>query len=485
MLLGLDLGTTNVKALITDLAGRPLGEGSCPVRLYHVADAGVEQDIEEIWQAVVSAIRGATRSVAPSGIKAVGVSSQGGAMQMLDDRGRPLSRVISWLDPRGRPFDEALNAELGHDWFAKRIGHKGSGLAIGQLLRLRAEQAGLLAEAHCVGFVGDIVVSRLCGRAGHDGTSCGLTLLYNPALHDYDPDVLRRLEMTAGQLPALLSPRQTAGQLLPAVAHQTGLPQGIPVSTAIHDQYAAALATRAVSAGTVMVGTGTAWVLLAVGPRLLPPVTNRAFACHHVVDGLWGQILSLGNGGSALTGALELTDGDDKSPQEIDRLLESTSPGRDGLLCWPVLASDAGLALDTRGQLSKLGWSHQPGRLLRAVLEGLAFELRRQVGFLHQAGLPAERLVLGGAAAASLITPQILAAVTGLPVVCAGPYGASPLGAAILARGLLEPTASLADLAKEMAPELRRIEVGPAAPMYDEQFTHYLRSQPSLQPQST
>ena len=86
----------------------------------------------------------------------------------------------------------------------------------------------------------------------------------------------------------------------------TGLRAGIPVSAAIHDQYASALGTGAVRAGTVMVGTGTAWVLLAVNDRLAAPVIDEAFVCHHVVDGLCGQILSLVNGGSAFTWALHL-----------------------------------------------------------------------------------------------------------------------------------------------------------------------------------
>src|SRR5512142_918679 len=98
MLLGLDLGTTNVKALVTDSAGRRLGEGACGVRLYQAGAGGVEQNIEEIWSATLTAITKAVRSVGPEGIQAVGVSSQGGALQVLDAQGRSAGRVISWLD---------------------------------------------------------------------------------------------------------------------------------------------------------------------------------------------------------------------------------------------------------------------------------------------------------------------------------------------------------------------------------------------------
>ena len=80
MLLGLDLGTTNVKALVTGLDGRPVARGSCGIGLYRRADGAAEQDLEEIWRAALAAIQQATRGLGSSDVKAIGVSSQGGAM---------------------------------------------------------------------------------------------------------------------------------------------------------------------------------------------------------------------------------------------------------------------------------------------------------------------------------------------------------------------------------------------------------------------
>jgi xylulokinase len=480
MLLGLDLGTTNVKALVTDRDGQPLAQGSSPIQLFHVGEGGVEQDIDEIWAATLSAMQQATRPVDPAGIRAIGVSSQGGALLLLDAQGRPLRRVVSWLDQRGRPCDDALTAEFGREWFVQRIGHGRSGLAIGQLLRLRRESPGLLDAPNRVGFVGDVIVSRLCGRAAHDGTSCGLTLLHNPALRDYDPELLRRLGIRADQLPALLSPRDAAGRLLPGVATDTGLRAGTPVSIAIHDQYAAALGTGAVRSGTVMVGAGTAWVLLAVSDRLAAPVIDDAFVCNHVVAGLSGQIVSLVNGGSALMWALELMGLAGKAPADIERLLESSPPACEGLSFWPFLTpyGAAGLAAGTRGRLSGLQLSHRPAHVARAVVEGLAFELNRHLDFLRKAEARIEKLVMGGVAAASHVTPQILADVTGLPLACLTASEGSLLGAAIIARGLLEPRSSLAELAEAMVPPARRVEPGANALFYQKRFKEYLRSLP-------
>jgi xylulokinase len=480
MLLALDLGTSHVKALVTDARGRPLGRGSCPVPLFRLPGGGVEQEIEEIWQAALGAMGQALNAVPAGGIKAIGVSSQGGAMQVLDPDGRPLGRVISWLDQRGRPFDETLNAELGRDWFLQRIVHGGAWLSIGQILRLRQERPGTVDAPNRLGFVGDVVVGRLCGRAAHDGTSAALTLLYDPVQRTYDADLLARLGLRASQLPALLPPGEPAGGLRPAWARLTGLRAGIPVSAAVHDQYASALATGAVRAGTVMVGTGTAWVLLAVGDRLPVPVNHDALVSHHVVSGLWGQILSMVNGGSALDWALELLGLEGGDRAAVDELLGAAPAGSEGVVFWPFLTpfGATGLAPGARGRLSGLQLAHRPAHVVRAVVEGLAYELNRHLGFLRKVAQPIHQLVLGGGAAGSAVTPQIVADVTGLPLSCFAASEASLAGAAVIARGLLEPGQPLGGLAEAMLPPSRRVEPGAQASVYQGQYRRYLASLP-------
>jgi sugar (pentulose or hexulose) kinase len=227
MFLGLDLGTTHVKAILADSTGRVLSRASAPVKIFHVGQEGVEQDIEEIWAAALRAIREAAAGA--SAVQAIGVSSQGGAMQMMAPGGRPVGRVISWMDGRGRPYDEEITRRLGGHWFAEHVGHGRSGIAIGQLLRLRKERAEVAAPQNRVCFVGDAVVERLCGCGAHDATSLSIALLFNPRLRAADADVLRELGIREDQLPALLSPRTAAGSLRREAAETARLPAGLPV----------------------------------------------------------------------------------------------------------------------------------------------------------------------------------------------------------------------------------------------------------------
>jgi xylulokinase len=314
-----------------------------------------------------------------------------------------------------------------------------------------------------------------------------LTLLYNPELCSWDPELLQRLQLDPRQLPDLISPRAMAGGLRADVARETGLRAGIPVSAAVHDQYASALGSGVVRAGTVMVGTGTAWVLLAVNDRLAAPVIDEAFVCNHVVEGLCGQILSLVNGGSSLTWALNLTGLSGKEHGEIETLLESTQPGSAGLGFWPFLVSGgvSGLAPGTKGRLAGLQLSHRAADILRAVIEGLAFELNRYLGFLRASDWPVMQLVLGGGAAHSRITTQIIADATGVPLACMENSETSLLGAAILARGLVEARTSLAELASAMVPPTRLVEPGAETPFYQDKYEQYLSSLPLQQSRPT
>ena len=366
------------------------------------------------------------------------------------------------------PGCENMSIEVVPDWPSGRSCVSASNAHSGSTLATALDLSGTSSCPACA------------GRAAQDGTSCGLTMLYNPEQRSYDQELLARLGVSAGQLPELLSARETAGGLLATVSAATGLPAGIPVSAAVHDQYAAALGSGAVQKGTVMIGTGTAWVLLAIHDRLSAPVVDEAFVCHHVVDGVWGQILSLVNGGSAFAWALRLTGMDGHGSDEIESLLASASPGCDGLRCWPYLASGnvAGLSAASLGRLVGLSLRHGPAEFVRSVVEGLGCELNRYLGLLRLADWPVDRIVLCGGAADSLTTSQILADIAGVPLTRVSYRDTSLLGAAILARGLVEPELPLVDMADQMRQASCDICPSVNASLYHEQYRHYVESLP-------
>ena len=188
MLLGLDLGTTNIKATVLNDSGALVAEGAAAVDRFHTADGGAEQDIEQIWDAACQALRQATAEIDTAAIRGIGVSAQGGAIQLLDADDQPLGRVISWMDQRGRPYGEQFTRKLGEQFLASRIGHGVCNCMTAQFFRLREEKPRSLAKPNRVGFVGDMIVGRLCGRRAHEATSLAIVLPYNLrlALHTRD-----------------------------------------------------------------------------------------------------------------------------------------------------------------------------------------------------------------------------------------------------------------------------------------------------------
>jgi sugar (pentulose or hexulose) kinase len=305
-------------------------------------------------------------------------------------------------------------------------------------------------------------------------------MVYNPALRKADPEVLGELDLREDRLPDLLPPTQAAGGLLPEVAAATRLPAGIPVSPAVHDQYASALGGGAIHLGDVMLGTGTAWVLLATTDRPLPPVLDEAIVCTHLIDGLYGQMLSLVNGGSCFSWVLDLLGLRTLKGAQIDEMLGQVSPGSDGLRFWPLLTNGggAGLPAGTSGRLSGLRLSHKAPHILRSVTEGLALELARCLRMLTQRSVAPQRLVMGGGAAASKVTPQIVADAAGLSVACTSAAELSAVGGAVIARAMVEKTLSLAEVSDQMACQTRRVEPGKDRALYERMLEEYIASLP-------
>ena len=462
LFLGLDVGTTNVKAVVVDAEGVHRSSGSMSVPVHFVGADGVEQDLGEIQAAVASAIAEAVRGCGADAprIASIGVSAQGGAMQLVAPDGSPNGPVIGWQDARGRTGGRQVLGRRSPRWFQRRIGSPSVAGCPGQVVRLRAE--GAIDAGTRVGFVGDRIVGWLCGRPAHDATSLSICLFCNPATGREDPDVLSLVGLTPDRLPDLLEVHVPAGGLLPGVAGRLGLRAGLPVGPAVHDQYAAAIGCAAVRPGDVMFGAGTAWVLLAMSERMPRPVEPWSLIGRHAVPGLFGLMVSIGNGGSSFAWARDILGLQGATDAELDALIASAPPGSSGVRFRPLLAplSSARLPPGSAGRLDGIRLHHSRAHVLRSVVEGLACELGWALKDMRAAGVRVERLVMSGRAAGSAVTPGIVADVLGLPVDTVTQPETSASGAAILGRLLVEPGSTLQGLATVMKPRLKRVDAG-------------------------
>ena len=142
MYLGLDLGTTNVKATSDRrFDANRCGRDCRRLSVLPPPTESLEQDIDQIEQAAIQAITEAVATIDPTSVLAIGISSQGGALQLLDTDGKPLERVISWMDQRGHQNDVELVEGQGVDWMVEHTGCNLSSMTLGQLIRLREGRA--------------------------------------------------------------------------------------------------------------------------------------------------------------------------------------------------------------------------------------------------------------------------------------------------------------------------------------------------------
>ena len=321
-------------------------------------------------------------------------------MQLLDPHDKPCGRVISWLDRRGQPFDAELTAELGRS-SSPNISATAPAASPSARSFVSGNKLPNARAAQPIGFVGDVIVGRLCGRRAHDATSLGIAMLYNPWLGRPDPEVLARLGLATNNCPACCPRPTAAGALQQRPRKPIGLPPGIPVSPAIHDQYAASLGAASVEEGDVNFGAGTAWVLLANTGQPGAAGRQRSLRLPHPSAALrpdaFHEERRLGHPlGDVLLGDAAAT------TEQIDMMLEAVPPGSDGLRFWPLLSGGPEIDGFGRegGRLAGITLAHSRNHLVRAVVEGLACELLRHIRLLTDAGLPVSRLVMCGSAAA-------------------------------------------------------------------------------------
>jgi len=439
LLLGLDVGTTATKALLLDLEGEVAASASCSYGLITPRDGWVEQDPEELWSAVVETCRTAMAHVNPvDRVIALSISSQAGTTIPVDTDGQPVSNAISWMDHRAHKQSMQVREAVGGDRIYEVTGwNLGDGLPLLHISWLRQRAPEVFASARYFLFVNDFIVHRLTGQFCMDPSDAGITQLYNLASGQWDADMLEMAGIGLDRLSPMRDSGVVVGQLTDEASHATGLPRSVLVVNGGHDQYCAALGAGVLKRGDVMLSCGTAWVILCLMERFRLDPERLMSISRHVIPGKWGALRSMGGVGACMEWFLDnlWTSDSQNRYEELDRCAGGVPSGSRGLIFFP---SSGGYTRGARGAFIGLTLSHSRDDMARAVMEGVAFELRWMLNDILNTEItgtggrsPVLRMV--GGAAESPIWPKIVADVTGLPVVLPSTTQAASCGAAILA----------------------------------------------------
>ena len=410
--LGIDLGTSQVKALVMMPDGEVLGRGRAGYRVVSPGEGLAETDPAEWWRATVAAVREALAD-ASAGIEvaAVGVDGQMHGVMLADADGAAVRPAILWLDRRAEA-EAARYGELPAE-LTRPLGNQASaGMAGPMLSWLVAHEPDVLRRARWALQPKDWVRMRLTGLAATDPTDASGTLLFDLARGVWADGVIAALGLPAEKLPPVLRATEVAGQLLPGPAGELGLAPGSPVAVGAADT-AAALYAADLGEGDGREG----WALLTVGTGgqwMVPEGEFRPAAGTNLFAAVGGEFYRLApvqNAGVALDwvrGVLGVS----------WRQLYDTArhPWRaDTPVFLPYLARERWDPA-TAGAWEGLSLGHERDDLVRGALEGVAFLLRRRLDDLRAAGHQPEAVLLGGGGATHPAWRQLLADVLALPL---------------------------------------------------------------------
>jgi sugar (pentulose or hexulose) kinase len=497
-IVGLDVGTTVAKAVLFDISGVELCVAAQAYRLQTPQPGRAELEPDDIWQAVVRVLRDVV-SAAPPGIRirAIALATQGGTLVPCRADGRPTYRAITWMDGRSKDLVARWRAESVADRVRRVCGWSPQpGLPLPSIGWLRQDRPGVFAATERFLSVNDFLAQRLTGRAATNPSMAGEMLLTDVSTGEWSEELCSLVGIEPGRLSPILPSTAPLGQIQPEVSRLTGLAPEMVVVNGGQDHSCEALALGMTATGAGLLACGTAWVIngIAESPSV-DAIPASMDLNYHVVPGRWVASQFLGGLGACLEWWLNQCSGLGTqtgvhagaqvgaqqccAPTKwaaFNAALEGTTPGCGGLLYLPQPGARQAQGALRHGGFLGLRLDHSWADMGRAMLEGAAYELRWALEHLRRAGLAMEQMWMVGGAAQSPIWPQIVADVSGLPVLLSQYSHGPALGAAILAGAGLGIFDSVAAAQAHFQVSARRIEPeGAHAPVYDRQFAAYQR----------
>ena len=498
LLIGLDIGTTSVKAGVFEASGRQLAAVGQEYRIDHPAPDRAEIDAETYWEATVVAVRRAlvVAEADPARVAAMAVSSQGETVVPVDANGRALGPAVVWLDNRAVIEARELAERFGDALIYDRTGVPSvtPTWTACKLLWWRRHEPGLFAATRHFLLVEEFILQRLSGRFVSEGGVQSTSLLYDIRSHGWWDAMLEAVGIGPERLPELVLPGAIVGTLSTEAASALGLPPGVLVVAGGMDQGAGAVGVGNLGSGVVSESTGGALTLQASVERHGgDPTRQTPVYVHSAVDRyLYCPVCP--TGGMALTwfrdqfGAEEVARAAGQERSAYDLLTElaaAVKPGADGLTMLPHLmgAFSPEYEPEASGVFYGFTLHHGKPHFVRAVLEAVAFMLRRNLELLAGVGAHAAEVRSHGGGSRSALWNQIKADACGLPVVTLQGDDAAVRGDAMIAGVAAGIFPDLSAACSAMVMVKDRYEPDPATrTAYDDAYGQYLRLFEALRP---
>lgn len=414
-----DVGTSAVKAGVFTADGRRLGYGAAPAASSRPRPGWSEQPAALVWQATVGACRQALAQAGSPEITAVAVTGARGSVALGDRNGALLTDFITWQDRRAIDQAAAAGARIDPGRFRRTTGARmEASLWLPRLLWLIEHRPDLVAAAGCVVTPQAFVIGKLgAGQWPAEWSAAAYSGLFDIVDHCWHEEMLDTFGVPARLMPAVAPPGTEAGLTSLAAAKETGLPPRVPVVLAAADGPCAELGCGVVEPGRLICYLGTALSVAGPVERPLEDPSGSLMVAPGSTEGRY-RMLALGMAGSSVLDWYATLVGRPVLDR-LDALVEASEPGAGGSRFIPALAG-AGAphwSAEARGAFQGLGFSHTEADLVRAILEGVAFECFWMIEALRAFGFDPAGLRVTGGGSRSRAWTQLIADVVGTDIV--------------------------------------------------------------------
>ncbi len=474
LVIGLDCSTTACKAIAWDRQGKPAASSRHPLPMLKPQPTWHEQPVESWWEGTQQVLRQLAEQIDPARIAGMAISVQRETFVTEDEQGKPLQNAFLWMDERAREVLSILEQEYGKESFHRETGKPlSANLTAAKLVWLREKQPESFQRIGRVLDVHAFLAEKLTGKCVTAWGCADPTGLFDMIHNTWDAALINSIGLPLEVMPEALPSGSKIGSLTAEAAGLTGLPEGLPLFAGLGDGQAAGLGINVTQANETYLNLGTAVV---TGTHTDQYLTDTAFRTmysgepdRYVLETvLLGGTYTISWFTDTFAGNQPRGEQGSKSPEMVWEAEAARLPaGAQGLMLVPYWNSVMNPYWDAAASGMVVGWRgiHTLAHLYRAILEGIAFELRLHVSGVETAlGHPLERFIAVGGGANSTLWRQIIADVTGRPVARADAPEASALGAGILAawgagwfESVSEAAQSMAQISpKVLQPDLRQ-----------------------------
>ena len=418
---GLDVGTSAVKAIAISPAGEVLARAEEAYPLLTPRPGWSEQDPERWWEAA----RDALDRLALRDVGGIGLSGQMHGLVALDADRRVLRPAILWNDQRTGQECRAIEERVGRERLVELTGNRAlTGFTAPKLLWVRNNEPDVYRRIAHVVLPKDYVRLRLTGELAMDAADASGTLLLDVARRSWSQDVIDDLELDPSWLPPVFESPEVAGET----------PDGVTVAVGAGDQAAGAVGVGVIEGGSLSIVLGTSGVVFAATDGFVADERARLHSFCHAVPDTWhvmGVMLSAAGSLRWLRDVVAPGAGFDELLGEAERW----QPGVEGASFAPYLAGERTPHADpdARAGFAGLSLRHDRGALVRAVLEGVAYGLRDSFELLGELGISAQVARASGGGARSDLWLRIVASALGVPLERTAVDEGAAYGAALLA----------------------------------------------------